>query len=515
VGHSLIGEKVMTNEDFQKQVRESHEKWLSEGNLRSLEETFPPSEPDAPVLLFQGEAVAITANGDKAGDLKVELTWSPRPRVHFTLRGVEIGRNQRPQSAVESAFEEVGRDHLNAFSSIRPSVLTEPIAVYIESYVIDGYGPTTATFTGRIIENVATSTSESTRHALFQIPNFVRVLPAAGILLQNGGGYSGRTTLSALGWKITLDNVQKGVKTSECNRWAGFAITNVGRIEKEDGSTFQYSELATIRSGLGMYLSFCVGRWTDTARLTGFDVDGVLAWEEWRAPSADPHIECRAWLDPHTSAQFTTVFSNFMRLWADRYWGRVLNDVIHWYVSANGQSGAIEGSIVLLQNAFELLAAAVLVEHYKWIDNDAFGKLTAPNKLRLLFRWAGIPTEIPTSLAELSMQVEKQAKSENREIDGPSAIVWMRNKIVHPTEKNRSQQRSVGNDVCTEVWMLGLWYLEICLLKLVGHEGTYGSRLRHRWVGQVDPMPREFRNSTEFPLAGKPAVADPSNLDPS
>src|SRR5687767_3275326 len=145
----------MTKEEFEQQVREEHQKWLSEGNLQALEEVFPVGQADDPIPLFEGTSLALIGDGEKPGELRIELTWSPRPRVCFTLTGVDIRDGSEPKPPIPAMLFQSSRDHLNAFSEIRIPNLAEPIAVRIESYSIDS--PETATFAGVVIENVTSA----------------------------------------------------------------------------------------------------------------------------------------------------------------------------------------------------------------------------------------------------------------------------------------------------------------------------------------------------------------------
>ncbi len=158
---------------------------------------------------------------------------------------------------------------------------------------------------------------------------------------------------------------------------------------------------------------------------------------------------------------------------------------MHWYIEANAQAGSVEGSIMLTHTAFELLAYSILVEHFHWLSADGFAKLGAAESMRLLFRWAGLPIDIPTELTNLSAI----AKGNNWP-DSPSAMTEIRNKLTHPTKKNRDAYKKYGVGAITDTWTLGLWYLELCLLRLFEYNGTYGSRLKKmRYSGAVEPVP--------------------------
>ena len=144
----------------------------------------------------------------------------------------------------------------------------------------------------------------------------------------------------------------------------------------------------------------------------------------------------------------------------------------------------MEGSIVLTQTAFEMLAAAVIVEENGWVSADGWEKLPASDRIRLLFVWAGLPLEIPASHLEL----KALAAGRNWE-DATQAMTGIRNPLTHPTAKSRRHLRNYPLEARSEAWNLGLWFLELCLLRLCDYRGTYGCRLANRFTGQVVPVP--------------------------
>lgn len=68
-------------------------------------------------------------------------------------------------------------------------------------------------------------------------------------------------------------------------------------------------------------------------------------------------------------------------------------------------------------------------------------------------------------------------------------MTFIRNKITHPTGKNREMFGKHPSGVRTDVWSLGLWCLELCLLRLFEYRGTYGNRITQMWTGEVVPVP--------------------------
>jgi len=83
----------------------------------------------------------------------------------------------------------------------------------------------------------------------------------------------------------------------------------------------------------------------------------------------------------------------------------------------------------------------------------------AADKMRLLLDRVGVPLEIPTQLTGLATF----GKSKNLE-DGPHALTVLRNAFVHP--KRLKKLGAVPPNCYSQAWTLGLWYLELCFLRL-------------------------------------------------
>jgi hypothetical protein len=173
-----------------------------------------------------------------------------------------------------------------------------------------------------------------------------------------------------------------------------------------------------------------------------------------------------------------------VELWLDEDWKEVVRVAIHWYIEVNCQAGSTEGSIVLTQTAFELLASTVLVEHHGWLSADGYEKVAAADRIRLLFLWAGIPIVVPAELTDLM----RQAKADNWP-DTATAMTMIRNTITHPTKKNREKFGRYTFNARIDAWRLGLWNLELCLLRLFEYRGKYANRITQRYVGEVETVP--------------------------
>jgi hypothetical protein len=116
------------------------------------------------------------------------------------------------------------------------------------------------------------------------------------------------------------------------------------------------------------------------------------------------------------------------------------------------------------------------------LSRHGFARLPAADQLRVLLSALRIPTGLPPQATAL----QAKAKANNWVI-GPQATVEVRNGIVHPVMDRRLQYTP---QLLHDVWTLQQWYIELVLLRLFRHTGTYANRLqRPHYRGQVERVP--------------------------
>lgn len=436
------------------------------------------SEHNQPIDLYTGE-MEIGKESDKIFQTNgnIQLCWLPYPRLQFEALISSI-------PFANYSLEEVSLQ-LNDGKKIIGHVTNISIKSGTEGSRLSG-----------LVKNTPIIQPEDSQiqahRAKFLIPNFKELYGHPIHCLDSNANqiktHRGRLLLKGGGWFITLDAVDQFKEIKETlNQSSGFAITHVGQLERDDSSSFSSTDALEILDALTWYLWFAKGAFTSPCLPAGFDSTGNEVWTIWNYGITKPFTNPPSWLDSSCNIQFEETFSEFMKLWLNESWKEVIQRAIYWYVEANSGEITIESSIVLTQSALELLASAILVEHYGWLSIDGYNKLSTMDLVHLLFKWAGIPTKIPSELTELC----NYAKSNNNKLeDTATAMTQIRNKIIHPNKKNREQLSRYSSKVRLEVHQLGLWNLELCLLRLFNHQNSYANRLKpNRWVGELDEVP--------------------------
>jgi hypothetical protein len=337
-----------------------------------------------------------------------------------------------------------------------------------------------------------TPPSASISTATFHLFNFPDFYGAENYILRTGepplqgAKTCGRVVLKADGWNITVaatdrtDSLTKALKAQ-----GGYVITHMGRVMREDGSTFSSEQLDDLLTCLHYFLSFVLGRWAGLALPVGFDSEGNRVFEQWgtRRTAEGPWNGSFSWFDAHHGELLSQVFPGFMSLWSSNLWHQPLTHALYWYLAACDRRAGIgvDAGLILAQTALETLAWTYCVLQRKMVSPRAFkrGGLPAADKLRLLTSSLSIPKETPLGLSALHGTSGKKWE------DAMDAITAIRNSLVHP-----DGQTGFPGESYYEAYKLSLWIVDLVLLRLCGHRGKYANRLaNNRWAGAVEPVP--------------------------
>lgn len=178
-------------------------------------------------------------------------------------------------------------------------------------------------------------------------------------------------------------------------------------------------------------------------------------------PSWIPQIDTSADGGASPGVNLSAAFKGFVSLAEDPGTLVTLNRAIDWYSAALAFFGS-PASIVLAQAGLELLAWRRITTEMK-LSEKGRQNLDAADQLRLLLADTELSLDVPDELSELS----------NSRISGPVAVTKARNSAVHPVDKS-----GLTKAQSNEAQSLAIWYLEMLLLRMLGHDGEYWDRLR-------------------------------------
>ena len=301
-----------------------------------------------------------------------------------------------------------------------------------------------------------------------------------GIEIKNGFYSQEITELKSKKWTVEIHNHDTKKVKEKLKETGGYGLTHVACLVRTDGTSFTAEEAEQIIGDLYLFFTFSHGAFCSPILPVGFDENEKMVWAQFNEPDRTSKSNYY-WFDPHHCEELAELFPNFLSILEDERWKDTLHAVIYWYARSNSNAGGIDAGIVLTQIAIERLSFEYAVNQKKLIEAEGFKKLTASDKFRILFSSLDLPIEIPEKLPA----VKTVAKRHNF-IDAPHVLTKVRNSMVHSEHKKTENY----SEIYFDIWQLGLWYLELSILKLCNYNGTYANRLvRERWVGTVENVP--------------------------
>jgi hypothetical protein len=432
----------------------------------ALEPVYPISGPNMDIPLWNGEFEYYTPN-----------VFRTKGRVNARLL-------PNPSTCIE--FESVSRygkylDEELRLGPIGTTKSKDRVMLHLTSFHSDEDG-TGIHCEGELTRDILTEQIECDK-VIFHIPNFLDYFGEP--IHSTSPGYPdnytiynrrGRQRLTDGTWEIILDNVfncSDIIKQIEAH--AGFGITHVGMLHLLDGGTFRASEAEKILNMLYWFLSFARGSRCGPMLFVG-SLYEKNTWEPWNTPALHSWKRgTHGWIEKgstKTTAAMKEAFQGFDRRWTDDYWRPCLQQAIHWYAEANRGAGGVEGSIALIQLALELICWACLEESSpNKATVEAFEKKGADEKIRDTLKILQIPSNIDNSTI-VKQYLDKNITDGTLK-DGPRAISYLRNAIIHPMKKKRDKIYEADNEVKWAVKCIGLNYIALALLKIVDYNGVY------------------------------------------
>ncbi|WP_316789648.1 hypothetical protein [Pedobacter frigoris] len=431
--------------------------------------------PNEPIKIYSGNFGL--RSGDKAYDLKGEIFFKWFPDMGVKFKG-------------------------SFFNDLNPHLkLLEKCEVLIENSVV-GH----VQITSLHINDSPTCEGESYRfiwgesaipvnEVSFSIPNMrefvgnpVKEVSATTVSLQKS-----RLVLDDKPYKIEIDKLGNyKERTEKLHDNGGYLITYAGKITKKKGN-IKLTELHNWHDRFHHFLYFLNGQRVAPMFYTG-SFEGQNIWTDYTNYTIDMYKYVHCWSDIMFLNDLPQLWKSYNKLWKNESDQDFLTTAIHWYVEANSNAGMVEGSIILIQTALELIYNWLIVEHKKVIVGGDADSMSAANKIRMLIFQFKVNPNIPSAFKDLADIPNVQ--------DGPEAFVKIRNALVHGQETKRADLRKINHRAKYQALQLGIWYVELALLYILGYKGKYKNRTDgNTWRNTGTLVPWE--NDKSFKI-GKP-----------
>lgn len=425
-------------------------------------------EANEPIPVYEGEFEL------ELRDTKIKLTgeilfrWFPSPGVKFS-----------------GTVDNSNTDLIKSIKSHEKFDLIIDNLKFGQCFISNTTFGTTVRMEGLVYEEaVKGDKSITVSKVIFAVPNFrdffglpVKKINDTGIKLSRS-----RLRFENDNYIIVLDksNEYKSLKKSLCFK-GGYILLYSGEIIKKKGN-INFEKLQKLFSCFSTFLSFLNGRRCSPLFRQGI-FNSRIIWCDYTSYLTDQYKYVKTWPQKHSIEGLDVLWQEFYEQWQNEDDRDCLHTVIHWYIEANGNSGFVEGAIVMVQNALELLYNWLIVEKLEIIKDDDAINLAAANKIRLLLSQISFSKTIPTTLKKTNQFINKNI-NEYQDIDGPELFVKIRNAIVHSQAEKRKKLISIPSRVKYEALQLGLLYIELSLLYILNFKGQYFNRCSGaKWSG--------------------------------
>lgn len=454
--------------------------------VKWIKDKLKKSEP----VDYSNEFIDQLENGlESYGEIAFFL--SPNPHIGW--------RHYRSHSGLFLNTRPVFELPKNKFSYIATRIAQEPARDWSQGNLISKTTPTTR---NRLVSSIEigkpTDILDEIRFYLinfqiFYLPNTVcrqgEIDQKAGLRLQSNG------------WVFDIERRPDfALSLNYLEEHQGYAITHNCRIRRVNRKgkykTFTFKEVELALDAIQIFASFIRGGMVGVALPVGY-LKGESVYEKWygtpvdpgRYPELDrphPFPGWYLWHMDNSVDSLSPLFSHFAAKWWHSdpqlykgFWRDVLRELVHTYTDAeriNPSRGIVSAVIAL-----ETLGWAVLVIMEKWLTvsrkgvRGGYDVLSTADRIRLLLNWAGLSTNIPSTLPNLT----KKARTNGW--DGPQSIIWVRNRVVHPDKREQ-----INSGIAIESWSLAMWYTEMIILKALKYNGDYRDRL---FNGEIKRVP--------------------------
>ena len=449
---------------------------------------YPQNDVNAPILLHQGRFRLRSGEKVAEGPGSARLLWLPSPGIEVEVETSHAGIDLDTVTVELPGFETENGVVLS--TTLEPQSRIRAFVSTMES----GCDRDLVSVGFQLVNFVDVTTG-----GLFAAPGDPTTLTHSSELppqqLRDRAGTVTRKTLRLEhdGWKVDLvavpefADVYEGLKSS-----GGYRFTHVGHLTRIDGSAFTTDQASTLLDLLTAFFTFARGAACSIPIRWGLGTAGEVAWRQFGSPVVDRWTRGRiSWFDERRGALLTELFDAFCQMSNDSAVRESLSIALHWYRHCNTRSSGMEGSLVLGMAALDLLSALIVVGRNRTISDAKHDKLCAAKKLRVLLQTLKVPADIPPRFKALATFAVNHVKSDsNVKSDSCKALAALRNGFVHSMAARRHEVFGTdGKSAIFDAWQLSLWYQELALLHLLGHQGQYANRTTQRLAGQIEPVP--------------------------
>jgi hypothetical protein len=253
-------------------------------------------------------------------------------------------------------------------------------------------------------------------------------------------------------------------------------------LRRADGTSFDVDSVGRLVEALRLSLSFAAGRWVAPPLSVGFGATGREAWRRWVAPICAPYQRIGS---PVISPMIVSDLEAFLKASvAKLHDGNAVNTTCFQMQLATQTSdlGFVENRIFSAFPAIENLSWETFVLG-GLVPKSTFKGWDTAHRLRKLLVRAHVSVDVDEERLPALHHLAAEEK-----IDGPAAVTWVRNRLIHP--KDPHDRLYTRESLVVDAWQQTREYVCLLLLHAIGYTGGYLGAIRpYGWLGDPAPVP--------------------------
>ncbi len=208
----------------------------------------------------------------------------------------------------------------------------------------------------------------------------------------------------------------------------------------------------------------------------GYD-EGTLKWFRFLTPQRSVATNRRTWATKVKEGDLSSALTLFFFATENSFWASVLHRAIKWQLlTERVLSDSCEQALFTVQMLLEMLSFVFLVEDAQILSVDGYGRLPAADKITLLCGHGNQRVDLDFSRFK---QLEQFCKEKSIDNIG-QLIATIRNKLTHPTKRNREYLDLVPEEVRQAAVYYGIQTASLAILKAIDYKGEYFDLIHYK-----------------------------------
>lgn len=253
-------------------------------------------------------------------------------------------------------------------------------------------------------------------------------------------------------------------------------LTHTLTITRRDGRTLRWSQIESLVNQLLTFLSFVNCSSISAPVVYGYGSDATVECFRFEVPPRTLPTNRRTWASTINEDAIREALALFLRVKQGSFWAAIFDRAISWQILAEmGLYESSEQALFTVQMLLEMLSFVVLVEDAQILGEDGYGKLPASDRITLLCGHSSQKISLD-HLRDESLRIFCAANSIT---NIGELITALRNKLIHPTKKNRDFLDRVPPSVFGAAVVAGLQIASLVMLKVMNYKGEYFDTIHH------------------------------------